>query len=215
MMEEKGSVAMKSSGKKTGGVATAMKHEKHVLITGFGGQGIIMAGDIMGKAATLYDRKHATMTQAYGPEARGGACSAQVIVSEEEILFPYIKEPKVLLCLSQEGYSKNVGSLGSNGILIWDTDLVRTKKPDPGWTAYHIPATRIAGELGNKMMANIVMLGFLAEVYPLVSVQAMREAVLSSVPDQTKEMNERAFERGRQYGEGILKSRAKQDRLKD
>src|SRR5512136_406145 len=119
----------------------AAKQAKHVLITGFGGQGIIMAGDIMGKAATLYDGKHATMTQAYGPEARGGACSAQVIVSEETILFPYIKEPQVLLCLSQEGYTKNVGSLGRDGLLIWDADLVRTKKPDPSWTAYQLPAT--------------------------------------------------------------------------
>lgn len=208
---------MKGFGKRSRGAAkkTAAKQEKHVLITGFGGQGIIMAGDIMGKAATLYDGKHATMTQAYGPEARGGACSAQVIVSEEAILFPYIKETQVLLCLSQEGYGKNVGTLGRDGILIWDADLVRTKKPDPGWTTYQLPATRIAEELGNQMMANIVMLGFLTAVCPLVSVQAMRQAVMSSVPEQTKAMNEHAFERGREYGESILKSRAKQDRLKD
>jgi 2-oxoglutarate ferredoxin oxidoreductase subunit gamma len=192
-----------------------MQHEKHVLITGFGGQGIIMAGDILGKAATLYDRKHATMTQAYGPEARGGACSAQLIVSEEAILFPYIKQIQVLICLSQEGYSRNVGSLRRGGVLIWDMDLVRTKKPDPSITVYHIPATRFAEELGNRMMANIVMLGFLAAVYDLVSVDAMRKAVLTSVPDQTKEMNLQAFERGREYGEAILKSRAKKDSLRN
>jgi 2-oxoglutarate ferredoxin oxidoreductase subunit gamma len=192
-----------------------MNREKHVLITGFGGQGIIMAGDILGKAATLHDKKFSTMTQAYGPEARGGACSAQVIISGEEILFPHITEPEVIICLSQEGYSKNVGSLRRRGTLIWDTDLVRTKKLDPGWTAYHIPATRFAEELGNKMMANIVMLGFLAAVCDLVSIQAVREAALSSVPEATRETNARAFERGFQYGEAILKSRAKKDRLKD
>ena len=78
-----------------------MNNEKHILITGFGGQGVVMAGDILGTAATLYDGQFATMTQAYGPEARGGACSAQVIIGEEEVLFPYVKEPHVLICLSQ------------------------------------------------------------------------------------------------------------------
>ena len=70
-----------------------------------------MAGDILGKAATLYDEKHATMTQNYGPEARGGSCSSQVIISDEEILFPYVEEPEVLVCMSQEGYTKNIDSL--------------------------------------------------------------------------------------------------------
>jgi 2-oxoglutarate ferredoxin oxidoreductase subunit gamma len=192
--------------------AMAANHEIHVLITGFGGQGIILAGDILGRAATLYDRKHATMTQAYGPEARGSACSAQVILSKEDILFPYVKEPQMLICLSQEGYSKNIGSLRRGGILLWDTDLVQTKKLDPSWITYQIPATRFAEELGNKMMANIVMLGFLAAVHHLVSIEALRNAVLISVPEQTGETNAQAFERGCDYGKAILKSRAKKDR---
>jgi 2-oxoglutarate ferredoxin oxidoreductase subunit gamma len=192
-----------------------MSHEKHILVTGFGGQGIIMAGDILGKAATIYDSKFSTMTQAYGPEARGGACSAQVIISEEEVLFPHITEAEVIVCMSQEGYSKNVKSLTRGGTLIWDTDLVKTDELDPGWSAYNIPATRFSQELGNKMMANIVMLGFVAAVCKLVSVEAMRKAVLSSVPGSTIEANERAFERGREYGEAILKSRAKKGRIKD
>ena len=192
-----------------------MKHERHVVITGFGGQGIIMAGDVLGTAATLYDNNFASMTQAYGPEARGGACSAQVIVNEEEILFPYVKEPHVLICMSQEGYSKNVGTLRKGGILIWDTDLVQTKKIDPSFSTYHIPSTRFAEEMGNKMMANIVMLGFFSAVYDLISVKALRKAVLTSVPEPTREINAQAFERGREYGEAILKSRAKKDKLKD
>ena len=192
-----------------------MKHERHVVITGFGGQGIIMAGDVLGTAATLYDNNFASMTQAYGPEARGGACSAQVIVNEEEILFPYVKEPHVLICLSQEGYSKNVGTLRKGVILIWDTDLVQTKKIDPSFSTYHIPSTRFAEEMGNKMMANIVMLGFFSAVYDLISVKALRKAVLTSVPEPTREINAQAFERGREYGEAILKSRAKKDKLKD
>ena len=146
-----------------------MNKEKHILITGFGGQGVIMAGDILGTAATLYDGKFATMTQAYGPEARGGACSAQIIISDEGVLFPYIKEPHVLICLSQEGYSKNIDSLRDGGILILEADLVQVKRIRSDVTTYNIAATRFAEELGNKMMANIVMLGFLAAIYEFMN----------------------------------------------
>ena len=187
--------------------------ERHIFITGFGGQGIIMAGDILGKAATLFDRRHATMTQNYGPEARGGACSSQVIISPEEILFPYIDEPEILICMSQEGYAKNVGSLRTGGMLIWDTDMVRIKKGDAaGEGHFDIPATRISEELGNKMMANIVMLGFLASVTDAVNADSLRQAVLDSVPSATKETNAQAFDRGRQYGETLIKDRAASQR---
>ncbi len=188
-----------------------IRAEKEILITGFGGQGIILIGNILGKAATIYDLKHATMIQAYGPEARGGSCSSQVIISEEEILFPYVQQAQVLICMSQEGFDKNITSLLSGGLLIWDTDLVSTRDLDPSWTTYHLPATRFAQELGNKMMANIVMLGFLSTVSELVQVDSLRQAMLSSVPDRTRENNGKAFDRGREYGEAIRKSRAKLD----
>jgi 2-oxoglutarate ferredoxin oxidoreductase subunit gamma len=191
------------------------KQEKEILISGFGGQGIVLAGNILGKAAALYDGKHSTLTQSYGPEARGGSCSAQVIISNEEILFPYVEEPQVLVCMSQEGYTKNISLLVPGGLLIWDTDLVHVGEHDPSLTTYNIPSTRFAGELGNEMMANIVMLGFLSAVSNLVSVDALLKAVLNSVPPHTKDKNEKAFERGREYGEAILKSLAKQDETRN
>jgi 2-oxoglutarate ferredoxin oxidoreductase subunit gamma len=117
--------------------------------------------------------------------------------------------------MSQEGYTKNIGTLRPGGTLIWETDLVRMQKADPGWKTYHIPATRFAEELGNKMMANIVMLGFLAAVEDLVTVDALRKAVLSSVPPATRDSNALAFDRGREYGEAILKGRAKQERSRN
>ena len=185
------------------------KREKHILITGFGGQGIVMAGDILGKAATLYDHKHATMTQNYGPEARGGACSSQVIISSEEILFPCVEEPEILVCMSQEAYTKNIKSLRPEGTLIWDTDLVHTRKTDAAFKAFNIPATRFAEQLGTKMMANIVMLGFLSAVEPLVHAEALKKAVLESVPAATRDNNLRAFNTGREYGHSILKGLVK------
>lgn len=186
--------------------------EREILISGFGGQGIVLAGNILGKAAALHDKKHSTMTQSYGPEARGGACSAQVMISDEEILFPYVEQPEVMVCMSQEGYSKNVDALIPDGLLLWDSDLVTTGEQNPSWKTYHIPATRFAEELGNVMMANIVMLGFLSAVSDVVTVDALREAVLSSVPPRTKEKNAKAFERGHEYGAAILKARAEQDK---
>ena len=188
--------------------------EKEILITGFGGQGIVLAGNILGKAAAIYDGKHSTMTQSYGPEARGGSCSAQIMISDEEILFPYVENPQVIVCMSQEGYTKNVDSLIPSGLLLWDTDLVETKDHNPDWNTYNIPATRFAEELGNTMMANIVMLGFLSAVSDAVSVESLREAVLSSVPPHTKEKNETAFDRGNEYGTAILKSIARQDQAR-
>ncbi len=186
--------------------------EKEILVTGFGGQGIVLTGNILGRAACLYDNKHSTLTQSYGPEARGGSCSAQVVISEGEISYPFVEKPQVLICLSQEGYSKNIDDLKQEGLLIWDTDLVDTKELTAECTTFHVPATRFAEELGNKMMANIVMLGFLSAVSDLVSVKSLKKAVLESVPPHTKEKNGAAFDRGREYGEAILKSRARKDK---
>ncbi len=174
--------------------------EKQVVITGFGGQGIVLTGNILGKAATIFDGRHATMTQNYGPEARGGSCSSQVIVSSEDIAFPYVEHPQVLVCMSQECFEKNLASLSPGGMLVWDSDLVRVGQLDPSWQKFQVPATRIAEELGNKMMANIVMLGFLSAVSDLVGTDSLRQAMLASVPPKTKETNALAFERGRQEG---------------
>ncbi len=192
-----------------------IKNEKEILITGFGGQGIVLTGNILGKAATLYDKKHATMTQSYGPEARGGSCSSQIVISENEILFPYVENPQVLICMSQDGFNKNKDSLIKEGLIIWDTDLVKAAELDESWTLYNIPATRFAEDIGNKMMANIVMLGFLSAVSDLVSVKSLREAVLESVPPKTKEKNGGAFDRGREYGIEILKSHVMKDKRQD
>jgi len=185
------------------------KRERHIVFTGFGGQGIVLAGDILGKAATLYDHKHATMTQNYGPEARGGACSSQVIISGEEILFPCVEEPEILVCMSQEAYTKNIKSLRPEGTLIWDTDLVHTRKADLRERTFHIPATRFAEQLGTKMMANIVMLGFFSAVEPIVHAEALKKAVLDSVPASTKDNNIHAFNKGREYGQAIIKGTVK------
>jgi len=174
----------------------ARYHE--ILITGFGGQGVILAGNILGKAATIFDKKHATLIQSYGPEARGGACAAQVVISQEPIEYPYVKHPHILICMSQEGFDKHVGRLVKGGSLFTDSGLV---KVDPGALPrgtglYSIPATSLAEEMGVKMMANIIILGFMAAVTGLVSREALRKAVAASVPKGTEEKNLSGLEAG-------------------
>lgn len=185
--------------------------EKEILITGFGGQGIVLTGNILGMAATLYDNKHATMTQSYGPEARGGSCSSQVVISEEPILFPYAENPQVMICMSLAGFQKNCATLIDGGTMIWDTDLVKPETLNETWQCYNIPATRFAEELGNSMMANIVMLGFVSTVCELVEPESLKQAVLKTVPPKTRDKNSIAFDRGREYGGEILKGRARQE----
>jgi len=170
-----------------------------VRLSGFGGQGIILAGLIVGKAAALFDGKNATFTQAYGPEARGGSCSAQLVITDEAGAYPYVSNPSVVVAMSQEAYTKYASQAGDDVQVIIDEDLV---KPDEEQKdkILPVPATRIAQELGRSAVANIVMLGFLAAVTDLTSVEAMQKSVLDSVPKGTEELNTNAFKRGYECG---------------
>ena len=181
--------------------------KKEILLTGFGGQGIVLAGKILGQAAALGDHMQSTLVQAYGPEARGGACSAEVIISENEIYYPNVRFPDILICMSQAGYDKFIHLLKDEGILIIDQDLVQSDSIKRDY--YSIPATRIAEDLGRKMMANIIMVGFFTAVTGAISQKAARETVLTSVPKGTEEMNETALTKGFDFGTAVLKGREK------
>jgi 2-oxoglutarate ferredoxin oxidoreductase subunit gamma len=167
---------------------------------GFGGQGVILAGIIIGRAASIYDSKFATLTQSFGPEARGSACSAQVIVSKDKILYPYVTKPEILLVMSQEACNKFLPETTDDATVIIEQDLVKPIGLKPGMKLFGIPATRLAEELGRKMILNIVMVGFFTSVTNIVDYEAAREAVKASVPQGTEDMNLKAFDRGYQYG---------------
>ena len=171
-----------------------------IKIGGFGGQGIILTGYIVGKAASIFDKKHATMTQAFGPEARGSACSSQLIVSENIIRYPYVKNPQVMVIMSQEAFTKFSPQIDPNGILLIEEELVDPNGLPDTVKLYKIPATRIAEELGRKIVLNIVMVGFFTAVTGLISKEAMRKAVETSVPKGTEELNLKAFDRGYEWG---------------
>lgn len=171
-----------------------------IRITGFGGQGVILCGYLIGKAASIYDKKHATLTQSFGPEARGSACSAQVVVSDSRVLYPYVTHPQVMLAMSHDGYATHKNSMADEAVILYDQDLVKPEEHKAGVKVYGIPATRFAEELGRKIVLNIVMLGFFAATTGLIDKDAVRKAVETSVPKGTEELNLKAFDKGYQYG---------------
>lgn len=171
-----------------------------IRIAGFGGQGVILAAVVLGKAASIHQNGFATMTQNFGPEARGGACSAQLILSDSPILYPYVTRPDILVVMSQEAYTRFVPELKHGGVLIIEQDLVRVGDLPRDTQVYSAPATRIAEELGKRMVLNSVMVGFFAAVTKLLDPQAVRQAVADSVPANFCELNLKAFDKGFEYG---------------
>ncbi|MHC4660746.1 MAG: 2-oxoacid:acceptor oxidoreductase family protein [Planctomycetota bacterium] len=180
-------------------MAENKRHE--VRVTGFGGQGVILCGHIIGKAAALFDHKFSTMTQSFGPEARGSACSSQVIIEPEHVEYPYVTRPNILIAMSQDAFNKYLPEIADDALILYDSSLVTIEKlPSDKQTAYGIPATKIAEELGRRIVLNIVMLGFFSAIADVLSQRAMRKAVLKSVPKGTEEFNMRAFSEGLDYG---------------
>ena len=172
-----------------------------IRVGGLGGQGVILCGMIIGKAASIFDGRHATLIQAFGPEARGSACSAQVTVSDEAIGYPYVKNPDVLIVMSPDAYTQFAPQLKPGGILLYEKELIALDDKLPtGVKAFGVPATRFAEELGRRLVLNIVMTGFFAGVTGVVSFEAVEKAVKSSVPKGTEDLNLRAFRKGYEYG---------------
>jgi 2-oxoglutarate ferredoxin oxidoreductase subunit gamma len=175
-----------------------------IRVAGFGGQGVILSAVVLGKAASIHQGEYATMTQNFGPEARGGACSAQLLLSDQPVLYPYVTQPDVLVVMSQEAYVKFAPELKEGGLLLIERDLVRVSDLPKQTRIYSVPATRLAEELGKRMVLNIVMVGFFTAVTGLLEADAVRKAVTDSVPASFRELNLKAFDRGYEYGKTAL-----------
>ncbi len=173
-----------------------------IRIAGFGGQGVILSAMVLGKAASIFEKGFATVTQNFGPEARGGACSAQLILADSPVLYPYVTQPDILMVMSQEAYNRFGPELKDGGTLIVEQDLVRVSGLDykKEIKVYGIPATRIAESLGKKMVLNSVMVGFFTALTKLLDPNAVRKAVADSVPANFRELNLQAFEKGFEQG---------------
>ena len=178
-----------------------------IRIAGFGGQGVILSAAIIGKASCIFQNNFATMTQAFGPEARGGSSSAQVILSDEPVTYPYITQPDILIVMSQEAFTRFSPELKDGGILIVEQDLVRVSGLKSGVKLFSVPATRLAEELGKKMVLNVVMVGFFGAVTGLLDPENLRKAVGDSVPPAFQQLNLQAFDKGFEYGMKFIAER--------
>ena len=176
---------------------------REVKFAGFGGQGIILAGLICGKAASLYDKKNAVLTESYGPEARGGACSAGVIISTSKIYYPHVGAPDTMMIMSQEAFKTYGPTITDNGVMVVDTDLVTVSDVKLGVKLYRVPFTKLSEEVGKRIVANIVMLGAFTAIAGAVSFEAMKKAILATVPKGTEELNLRAFQKGYDAGKAL------------
>jgi 2-oxoglutarate ferredoxin oxidoreductase subunit gamma len=165
-----------------------------IRISGFGGQGIILSGVIVGKAA-VFQGYNAVQTQSYGPEARGGSTRSEVVVSDEEIDYPKGESAAVSNIMSQEAFYKYASRTKREGIIIYDPELIPDHKIEGDFKLAEINATRIASELGTKIVANIVMLGAFNEMCSLLSKESMTEAIKDSIPKML-DLNLNAFEAG-------------------
>ncbi|MFH1373340.1 MAG: 2-oxoacid:acceptor oxidoreductase family protein [bacterium] len=169
-----------------------------IRFVGFGGQGIVLSSYIMGQAAVL-DGKKAIQNQSYGSESRGGECRGDVIISEDDIYELEPHQHDVLVAMTQPGYEKFIGSLKPGGTLIYDTDLVVTDDnlDPPDIKKCGIAATDIAHKkFGHKIVANMVMLGYLNTLLNIVAMEALEQAISQSVPKGTDELNLKAMHEG-------------------
>lgn len=173
-----------------------------IRLAGEGGQGMILAGVILAEAAAIYDGKNVAQTQTYGPEARGGASKAEVVISNEPIDYPKVISADVLVAMSQEACDKYASNLKKDGLLIVDIDKV---KRVPLTSAIKIPITRAAIESSGKAItANVVALGVLVGLTGIVSRDAIAKAILARAPKGTEEMNQKALERGFAEAKALL-----------
>jgi len=164
--------------------------KKEIRICGFGGQGIILSGVILGEAATRAGY-WAVQTQSYGPESRGGAARAEVVISSEPIDYPRVSRADVVVALSQAGYDKFGREVADDGVVLVDETLVDAEN------VMSAPFTETAEEVGRKIVSNIVMLGYLGALIDVIPHDVLERTVLDNIPTGTEDLNRRAVQAGR------------------
>jgi len=179
---------------KTAKTTPKIEDRYEVRLSGSGGQGLILAGVMLAEAVGVGDGKNAVQTQSYGPEARGGASRADVVISEGEIYYPKTMKLDLLLALTQEACDKYFGDLKENGTLVVDSVMV-TQVPTKKF--YGFPFMRLAKEeIGHVMVANVIALGAIAELTGIVTPESLKKVVLGRAPRGTEEKNQKALELG-------------------
>jgi len=178
-----------------------------IRIAGMGGQGIIMAAVMIGRAASIFGGKNVTLTQSYGPESRGGACKAEVIVSDERIDYPKVRQANLVAIMSEEAYQKNMPNSNGEATIVIDPDMVEEDQSYKHARIFRVPATRIAEGLGKRIVANMVMVGAIVALTGIVDVGAVEKAIAKYTPRGTEKLNVNAFKSGYDFARGLLEER--------
>lgn len=175
-----------------------------IRIVGLGGQGIVTAGVMIGRAASVFSGKNVTLAQSYGPESRGGASKVEVIVSDEKIFYPKIRKPSLVAVMSQEAYRKNINDVNGSAIVVIDPDMVQEDQSSHTARTYRVPATRIAESLGRKIVSNMVMVGAIIGLTNMMDTAAIEKAISKYVPRGTEQLNLNAFKSGYDFARKLL-----------
>jgi 2-oxoglutarate ferredoxin oxidoreductase subunit gamma len=175
--------------------------KREIRITGLGGQGAITAGHILGRAAAIYDRKEAVMTEGYSPYVTGGWSRADLVISDDPIDFPLVSGIDALVAMYQEGLESNLSKVKANGVAISDSRLARTFESNHAnrQRVLSVPAASTAENLGKKMLTNVVMLGSLQAIAPVVNIDSLKRSLVDRFP-KAAELNIKAFDVGYELG---------------
>ena len=179
-----------------------MANKVEIRLSGSGGQGIVLAAIILAEAAGIYEGRQVVQNQSYGVEARGGASRAEVIVSDQEIVYPEVVTPDILLTLNQQSLDKYKGNINPEGAIIYNSSLV-SKEPDSQVQVYGLPFTNIARDVGGEFVSNIVALGAMVGLSGVVSPEALGKALDERVPAGTQAMNRKALAAGLQAAQRL------------
>ncbi|MCF8038532.1 MAG: 2-oxoacid:acceptor oxidoreductase family protein [Desulfohalobiaceae bacterium] len=171
-----------------------------IRIAGFGGQGVVTIGRILGRAFAVYEGLNSVNTQSYGPESRGGACRSEVVISSGPIHYPYVRKAHLLVALSQLALDEYGDSLHAEGTLLVDPDTVENVPAGFRGDLYRVPTMGIAREVGNMKFQNSVALGALYWlIQDKIAEESIQKALADSVPPKTLEGNIAAFDQGKTY----------------
>ena len=174
---------------------------RDIRVRGQGGQGAITFGYVYGRAAAIYEDRHAILTEFYGPEVTGGFARADVVIQDDEIGYPLVNRPELLVVMSQEAWLAEKDNVLDDGIVVYESNMVHPEiKDGDKRTFYGIPALEMALDLKAKVVLNVIMMAAIVEITGLVEKDALKKALLDRIPARFKELNINALEKGYEYG---------------
>jgi len=179
-----------------------MSEITQVRIGGFGGQGVVLAGVLLGEAGVV-DGKHTSGSNSYGAQARGSGCKSEIVFSDHPIDFPHLTRVDFLLAMSQGAYDLNIKDVKKDGLVLYERSLVAPKE-DTGFKQVGLPCTEFAlKKLKNKQVANLILLGALVEITKMVSAKSIRQAIALHVSEQFRSLNLNALQVGMALGRQV------------